>query len=204
MLPGRTDPQGRLYVTTAAIAANATYQGGIPISPLGQVYIDINAPQKFVNGLGVNNAGKLCINNIGPVVNWQGGLPLVDGGALFCQLNQTPNVNDPYVGGIRVGPLGGIYITDVAPAVPVNVTPPVLSGTPAVGQVLICTPGTWTGTPNPFLTYHWERDGQHVGIDNTVEYLVTSADVGHGIACIETANNLVGQKELATNVIIIL
>jgi hypothetical protein len=201
MLPGRTDAQGRLFVTTAAIAANATYQEGIPISPLGQVYVDINTPQKFVNGIGVTNAGKMCINNVGPSVNWQAGIPLVDGGAIFCQLNQTPNANDPYVGGVRIGPNGGVYIIDSTPAAPVNTTPPVLSGTAAVGQKLTCTPGVWTGTPNPFLTYHWERDGQHVGIDNTIEYLVTSADVGHGIACIENANNLVGSKELATNII---
>src|SRR5438067_4385661 len=41
---------------------------------------------------------------------------------------------------------------------PVNTRPPEASGTPAVGETLTCSPGTWSGNPAPVLTYRWVRD----------------------------------------------
>jgi hypothetical protein len=116
MLPGRRDAEGRLYVTSAAIDATTTYQGGIPITPLGQVIVDINTPQKFQNGFGMMNSKKLCINNALPIAYYLEGIPRAINGAIRIQLNQVPAATDPFVGGLRIGPLGGVYVTDEVPS----------------------------------------------------------------------------------------
>ena len=115
MLPGKRDAEGRLFVTTAAIDATTTYQGGIPLSPLGQVHVDINTPQKYQNGFGMMNNGKLCINNALPINHYLEGIPRAANGAIRIQLNQTPVATDPFLGGLRIGPLGGVYVTDAVP-----------------------------------------------------------------------------------------
>ena len=82
----------------------------------GRVHVNGNAPQRFDQGKGFMNNGDLCIDLLGgAVVDYVGGLPVTATGALKCQLNQTPAASDPFVGGIRVGPLGGVYIVDTAP-----------------------------------------------------------------------------------------
>jgi len=63
------------------------------------------------------NNGDLCISSL-PIVGYVNGLPVTATGAIKAQLNQTPAPSDPYVGGIRVGPLGGVYLTDAAPTPP--------------------------------------------------------------------------------------
>ena len=40
---------------------------------------------------------------------------------------------------------------------PSNSAPPLISGTPAVGQVLTTSNGTWAGFPAPTFTYQWNR-----------------------------------------------
>jgi alpha-tubulin suppressor-like RCC1 family protein len=76
---------------------------------------------------------------------------------------------------------------------PVNTTPPVVSGTDAVGDVLSCANGLWTGIPTPTFTVKWLRDGSP--ITGTVgSYTVQSADAGHSLACEVTAKNTAGEK----------
>lgn len=43
----------------------------------------------------------------------------------------------------------------VPPVPPAPVTKPTVSGLPMVGALLTATPGTWTGTPAPRLSYAW-------------------------------------------------
>jgi len=114
MLPGKRDADGRLYVTGVAVDATTTYQGGIPISPLGQVHITPNAPQTFKNGFGTVNAGPLSTDNAA-IVTYLEGLPRTASGGLRVQLNTVPAATDPFIGGLRVGTLGGVYITDAIP-----------------------------------------------------------------------------------------
>ena len=42
-----------------------------------------------------------------------------------------------------------------SPTLPVNTSPPVISGTTQVGQTLSITGNTWTGFPTPTYTYQW-------------------------------------------------
>jgi len=117
MLPGVRTPDGSLYITTAAPSPLFDWSG-IAHGPLGAIYASSTLPpQTVVNGFGVRDNGVLCIRygyDLSQAV-WIGGLPFDDEGRLCCQLNQPESPGDSFVGGIRVGPLGGVYVTDFTP-----------------------------------------------------------------------------------------
>src|SRR5690349_6024232 len=74
---------------------------------------------------------------------------------------------------------------------PSNVTPPSIDGTPAPGNTLTCTDGTWNGVPSPTFTYQWSKDGLDTGV--TVNTLTVAAgDEGKQITCTVSAHNLGG------------
>jgi alpha-tubulin suppressor-like RCC1 family protein len=77
---------------------------------------------------------------------------------------------------------------------PVNTTPPVVSGTDAVGDVLSCANGLWTGVPTPTFTVQWLQDGSPIAGATTNSYTVQSADEGHSLSCEVTAKNTAGGK----------
>ena len=82
---------GRLY-TTATKSATDTFKGGVRVSALGQLVTEAgNPPDRpyFFNG-GIPSS-KL-------------------NSATICQFDNVPAPSDPYVGGVRVGPLGGVYL----------------------------------------------------------------------------------------------
>lgn len=119
MIAGQRTSDGALYVTTIAPQPGDTFNGGIAYTPDGILRVTDGAnPQVYVNGIGVMNIGAVCIDPGGIIANYQGGLPVTADGRLVVQLNQPVSPGDAYVGGIRVGPLGGIYIVDSTPPVP--------------------------------------------------------------------------------------
>ena len=67
---------------------------------------------------------------------------------------------------------------------PVNTALPTISGTPALGQQLTASNGSWAGT-SPFQFYpQWARSNAKGGFDpipgaTSSSYVVTAADVGH-------------------------
>jgi hypothetical protein len=77
---------------------------------------------------------------------------------------------------------------------PANTTPPVVSGTPAIGSALLCAPGLWTGKPAPTFSYQWLRGGAPIAGANATSYTVQSADAGNGVSCQVTAKNSKGEK----------
>ncbi len=81
----------------------------------------------------------------------------------------------------------GIVSTPSAPA-PVNTVAPALSGTPAVGQTLTCSPGSWVNNPTGY-SYTWLRSGSAIAGQTGNTYLVQAADQGHSISCQVTAGN---------------
>jgi hypothetical protein len=81
---------------------------------------------------------------------------------------------------------------------PVNVTAPVVSGTPTVGQLLTCDPGEWSGAPTSYY-YGWRRDSELRPGTNATTYLVTSDDVAHDVSCRVTATNAHGTSAAATS-----
>ena len=85
-----------------------------------------------------------------------------------------------------------------AQAAPANTAPPVISGQPALNEILVATTGTWTGTEPITYTYAWQRCGETGGNCAAVAgatartYGLTSADVGSTIRVVVTATNLDG------------
>ena len=81
---------------------------------------------------------------------------------------------------------------------PRNTAPPTISGTPAEGQTLTATPGTWTGVPPINYAYQWLRcDASGGGCSAIVgatsqSYVVTSGDVGRTLRVQVTATDAGG------------
>ena len=73
---------------------------------------------------------------------------------------------------------------------PVNVDVPVITGTPAVGEVLECTLGNWQGEPTDYAA-NWLSDGVNP-IGNGQRYTIQTADSGHGLTAVVTATNAQG------------
>jgi WD40 repeat protein/hemolysin type calcium-binding protein len=78
-----------------------------------------------------------------------------------------------------------------------NTVRPVISGSPAVGQTLTTTDGTWTSTPTT-LTYQWRRCNAtteacaNITGATTKTYVVVAADSGSKLAVVVTASNTTG------------
>jgi hypothetical protein len=106
--------------------------------------------------------------------------------------------------------LGGIALVAVVvptgfgaqQAVPANTTQPSISGTPAQGQTLTATDGTWSNSPTSF-TYQWMRctasggapdasDCAAIGGATTSSYVLAAGDVGSRLRIKVTASNADG------------
>lgn len=100
--------------------------------------------------------------------------------------------------------VGGAYVvaTDVRIKVegayasggvlPVNITPPVVTGTLATGEELTVTPGTWGGTPTPVLLHRWEADGIPIPGARGLTCTLTVNEAGKDVVCVEIAVNSSG------------
>ncbi len=82
-------------------------------------------------------------------------------------------------------------------AAPKNTSPPTISGTPKVGQVLTANDGTWSGNPTAYA-YAWQRcDADVASCSNVVgatakTYAVRLADLGYRLRVLVTARNAKG------------
>ena len=90
------DPNGALHVTTTDSPTD-TYLGGMRVSPIGQVVVG--------NG---NPPARPYVYNAGLPFDRRDG-------RLIRQEDTAPSPSDPYVAGVRVGPLGGVYFSTAAP-----------------------------------------------------------------------------------------
>ena len=101
--------------------------------------------------------------------------------------------------GLGVTPVaaGGMSVSDTTgtlfgPAgIPANLTLPVISGTPTVGQTLTTSAGTWSGTLASY-TFQWKRGGANISGAISSNYLLVSADSGTTITVTVTATNTAG------------
>jgi hypothetical protein len=83
--------------------------------------------------------------------------------------------------------------------VPVNSVAPVVSGTPALGQTLSCSSGSWTGVTPLTYTYQWLRNGSAIAGATGSSYAVQTADQGQGLSCGVTATNSDGHASATSN-----
>lgn len=88
---------------------------------------------------------------------------------------------------------------------PVNVTPAVFAATVLIGNTSTITPGTWSGSPPPTLTYTLRRDGVAVGGATNLShaaaeaYAFVAADIYPSLTWLETATNPSGAPSAASN-----
>jgi hypothetical protein len=105
--------------------------------------------------------------------------------------------------GSHVAVTAGVATTGIDAALvrrePANTLAPLASGTPAVGQTLSCTDGSWTGIPTLAFAQRWLRDSAPIPGATGSTYAVQAADVGHGLACEVTATNEVGSVNAVSN-----
>ena len=100
----------------------------------------------------------------------------------------------------------GTYQADTADLVsgPVNLAPPVLSGTLAPGEVLTASDGLWihdTGAGVPTQSWQWQRAGADIPGETAASYTFQASDIGQGISAVETLTDTAGQRSASTEVV---
>ncbi|MGI9190926.1 MAG: hypothetical protein ACR2IL_02315 [Chitinophagaceae bacterium] len=80
---------------------------------------------------------------------------------------------------------------------PENTIAPAITGTPAVGNVLTCSTGTWNGSPSGY-DYQWYRDTTPVGT-NSNTYTQVTGDTNALIKCVVSATNVGGTEPATSN-----
>jgi hypothetical protein len=87
---------------------------------------------------------------------------------------------------------------------PTNTTPPSITGTPQVGQVLTAQPGTWTSTTTPTFAYQWQRCNTtgaacaNITGATSQTYTVQTADQGATLRVQVTATNTGGSTQASS------
>ena len=72
---------------------------------------------------------------------------------------------------------------------PGSLTPPTINGTIEAGQVVTCDPGTWSGAPDPDLSYEWLRNGSPIAFETSDSYYIDVPDATKNLVCRVTASN---------------
>lgn len=88
-------------------------------------------------------------------------------------------------------------------SLPVNIAPPVISGTLEVGQVLHVSSGTWIGLTPFTYTYQWYRDGVAIDGETDADYTTQAEDDQASISATVRATNSVGYTEASAAPVII-
>jgi hypothetical protein len=87
---------------------------------------------------------------------------------------------------------------DIAPQPPRILVDPAVTGTPAVGQTLTCTTGTWTGSPSGYA-YQWFASGVVIAGATAATRVVAAGDAGKTLVCMVTATNAAGTGQSPSN-----
>ena len=166
-------------------------------APLSNIYVVALGPGEAFAGVANTNA-----NGEYTIVGLAGGAYKIGfiGLAYIVQYYdsaQSPASADP-VTAEQGGTTPGIDATLVRKE-PVDTAAPVLAGTPAVGQTLTCSTGTWTGEPTPTYTYTWLRNGAAIPGASASSYGIQSADQGTGLACKVSATNKNGSASAVSD-----
>jgi len=105
------------------------------------------------------------------------------GHSLSCTVTA---INDEAPGGVSADS-NGVYIPGSPPEPPVG--GPAISGEPAVGLPLTCSPGAWTGAPAPTFKFQWLLNNSPIPSAINPTFTVGSADRGFMLSCRVTGTN---------------
>ncbi len=83
-------------------------------------------------------------------------------------------------------------------AAPVNLRPPVITGTPKADVAVHCSTGLWSNDPTGY-TYTWAVYGTPIPSATSASYTVQAADEGLTLTCTVTASNATGAGAPATS-----
>ena len=86
----------------------------------------------------------------------------------------------------------------VSATAPVNSVAPAITGTPALGNTLTCSQGTWSNSPTSYA-YQWQRNSVNISGATASTYVVVSTDAGTALSCIVTATNASGSASQGSN-----
>lgn len=92
--------------------------------------------------------------------------------------------------------LGLKKVGESIPAAPVNVVQPLLSGNAAVGTVVTCSNGSWTGSPSPSFSFNFKANGVSVQNGASNSYTVLIGDDTKTLTCTVTATNSQGSASV--------
>ena len=104
-------------------------------------------------------------------------------------------------GSVRAQGVGSVYFTDEDSNLPINLTPPVISGTAERGETLSSTTGTWTGTGTITFAYQWKRDNLNISGATSSTYVLVADDDNTSITCVVTATDDEGSTSISSNAI---
>ena len=85
-------------------------------------------------------------------------------------------------------------------ALPVDVTPPVISGTLKAGRQLTCSTGSWANDPTGFA-FQWIRNGTPLDGATGDTYALGTLDEGTTLTCVVTASNAAGRASATSNTV---
>ena len=104
-------------------------------------------------------------------------------------------------GSVRAQGVGSVYFTDEDSNLPINLTPPVISGTAERGETLTSTTGTWSGTGTITFAYQWQRDNVDISGATSSTYVLVADDDNTSITCVVTATDDEGSTNSSSNAI---
>jgi len=113
-----------------------------------------------------------------------------DNAFITCLVTATDDEGSNSRSSNTLGPVLGL---------PLNLTAPVLSGTPTIGEVLSTTDGTWQGKATISFAYQWRRDLSNIGGATSNTYELVDADYQTTIDCVVTATNTFGSAAQDSN-----
>jgi len=117
------------------------------------------------------------------------------GGAIAYQIQSTQTSPSPRWTWTNSSDFAAAFIvlkgTAGAALPPTNSSPPTITGSPFVGNVLTANTGSWANSPTGYA-YQWKRGGTDISGATSSTYTVVSGDLGSTLSVTVTASNAQG------------
>ena len=200
---GPTGPTGHAGVTGPAGAIGATGPAGVGTTVPG-------ASQTLSQTLALNNsAGSTGINmNNQPITNCELISPSISNNFSVISINTNSTTRDSTIQSPYNGQFCFLLSTaelqlynssysmwiNIASGIlpPLNKAVPEISGNSNAGSTLTVSNGTWSGIPNPTLSYQWYRGTTAISGQTSNTYVTQADDIGNYITCKVTGTNTGG------------
>ena len=123
--------------------------------------------------------------------NGHGDTVTVIQGANTATPSVSPDTLSVGQGPYAVAVVPNVLTTSGPPSPPAELTAPMVTGTPAAGQRLSCSTGSWSNDPTGF-SYLWSRDQTPIQGATQAQYVTQASDEQLTLTCTVTAANAAG------------